>query len=62
MIIFPPQTFKKLGKMVKNFLFIALLILAIAMLYIGITGKIVPPALTGIGFLIIAYLFYDKKM
>lgn len=48
--------------MIKNFLIIALLILAIAMLYIGITGKMIPPALTGVGFLIIAYLFYDKKM
>lgn len=48
--------------MIKNFLIIALLILAIVMLYIGITGKMIPPALTGVGFLIIAYLFYDKKM
>lgn len=62
MITFPPLTFKKLGKMVKNFLLIALLILAIAMLYIGITGKMIPPALTGVGFLIIAYLFFEKKM
>ena len=47
--------------MIKNFLLIVLLILATAMLYIGITGKIIPPALTGVGFLVIAYLFYDKK-
>ena len=48
--------------MIKNFLLIVILILAIAMLYIGITGKIIPPALTGVGFLVIAYLLYDKKI
>ena len=61
MIIYHQLNFKKLQNMIKNFLLIVLVILAIAMLYIGITGKILPPALTGVGFLVIAYLFYDKK-
>lgn len=46
----------------KNYLIIALLITAIAMIAIGISAKILPPALTGIGFIIIAILFYDKKI
>lgn len=62
MIFYHQLNFKKLQNMIKNFLLIVLLILAIAMLYIGITGKIIPPALTGVGFLVIAYLFYDKKI
>lgn len=62
MKIYHQLNFKKLQNMIKNFLLIVLLILAIAMLYIGITGKIIPPALTGVGFLVIAYLFYDKKI
>lgn len=62
MILYHQLNFKKLQNMIKNFLLIVILILAIAMLYIGITGKIIPPALTGVGFLIIAYLFYDKKI
>ncbi|MBE0422359.1 MAG: hypothetical protein IBX66_00300 [Lutibacter sp.] len=45
----------------KNYLTIALVIIAIAMIFIGVTAKILPPALTGIGFIIIAILFYDKK-
>lgn len=61
-MIYHQLNFKKLQNMIKNFLLIVLLILAIAMLYIGITGKIIPPALTGVGFLVIAYLFYDKKI
>ena len=61
MKIYHQLNFKKLQNMIKNFLLIVLLILATAMLYIGITGKIIPPALTGVGFLVIAYLFYDKK-
>jgi len=45
----------------KNYLTIALVIIAIVMIVIGVTAKILPPALTGIGFIIIAILFYDKK-
>jgi uncharacterized membrane protein YbaN (DUF454 family) len=41
---------------------VALLILtAIAMIILGILGKIMPPILTGIGFIIIAILFYQKE-
>ena len=46
----------------KNYLIIALIIIAIAMIVIGVSAKIVPPALTGVGFIVIAILFYDKKI
>lgn len=46
----------------KNYLIIALLITAIAMIAIGISAKILPPALTGIGFIIIAVLFYKNNL
>jgi len=46
----------------KNSLLIALIIIAIAMIIIGISAKIVPPALTGVGFIIIAILFYKKNL
>ena len=45
----------------KNSLLIVLIIIAIAMIVIGISAKIAPPALTGVGFIIIAILFYKKK-
>jgi uncharacterized membrane protein YbaN (DUF454 family) len=45
----------------KNGLIIALIIIAFAMIVIGISAKIVPPTLTGVGFIVIAILFYDKK-
>ena len=45
----------------KNNLLIILLIIAIAMIIIGISAKIFPPALTGIGFIVIAILLYEKK-
>jgi small-conductance mechanosensitive channel len=44
----------------KNILLILLVIIAIAMLAIGIFMKIMPPALTGIGFILIAILFHKK--
>ncbi|MFK5959711.1 MAG: hypothetical protein QM495_12690 [Lutibacter sp.] len=46
----------------KNGLLIALIIIAITMIIISISAKIVPPALTGIGFIIIAFLFYKKEI
>ncbi len=46
----------------KNSLLIGLLIIAIVMIVIGISAKIVPPALTGVGFIIIAILFYKNKV
>ena len=45
----------------KNILLIALLILAIAMIIIGVSKEIIPPTLTGIGFIIIAALFYERR-
>ena len=45
----------------KNSLLIALIIVAIAMIIIGISAKIAPPVLTGLGFIIIAILFKEKK-
>ncbi len=44
----------------KNILLIILVIIAIAMLIIGIFWKMVAPALTGIGFIIISILFNKK--
>lgn len=46
----------------KNSLLIALIIIAIVMVILGISAKMAPPALTGIGFIIIAILFFKKKM
>ncbi|WP_226064563.1 hypothetical protein [Kaistella polysaccharea] len=46
----------------KNLLLVLLLIIAIAMIVLGIKGKILPPTLTGIGFIIIGVLFYQKKI
>jgi len=45
----------------KNTLLILLVIIAIAMLVIGIYMKMMPPALTGIGFIIIAILFNKRN-
>ncbi|MDD3789272.1 MAG: hypothetical protein PHO94_11350 [Petrimonas sp.] len=50
-------------KIMNNLLIILLLIVAAVMIYLGIKGGILPPTLTGIGFILIAALFYlkDKK-
>ncbi|NJN26756.1 MAG: hypothetical protein HC819_12680 [Cyclobacteriaceae bacterium] len=45
----------------KNILLILLGIIAIVMIIISIQGGILPPGLTGIGFIIIAWLFYKNK-
>lgn len=45
----------------KNALLILLVLIAIAMIIIGIKAGILPPPLTGIGFIIIAWLFYREK-
>lgn len=45
----------------KNTLTTLLVLIAIAMVIIGIFGKMLPPALTGIGFIIISFLFYKKN-
>lgn len=46
----------------KNSLLIGLIIIAIVMIVISIIEKIAPPGLTGIGFIIIAILFYKNKV
>ena len=46
----------------KNILLICLIIIAIAMIYLGVSAEILPPTLTGVGFIVIAALFYDKKL
>lgn len=45
----------------KNILLILLLLIAIAMIYLGVKGDILPPTLTGVGFIVIAILFYRKN-
>ncbi len=45
----------------KNILIIVLVLIAIAMIFLGISSKILPPALTGIGFIIIAVLLFKKN-
>ncbi|WP_179950064.1 hypothetical protein [Lutibacter citreus] len=45
----------------KNSLLIGLIIIAFVMIAISISAKILPPALTGVGFIIIASLLYKKK-
>jgi hypothetical protein len=44
----------------KNILLILLLAVAVYIGYIGIKAEMHPPVLTGIGFLIIAVLFYKN--
>lgn len=44
----------------KNIFLVLLLLIAIAMIVIGIMENILPPPLTGVGFILIALLFYRK--
>ena len=46
----------------KKILLISLIAISIVMIAISISAKIIPPALTGIGFIIIAFLFYKNKV
>lgn len=48
-------------KQLNFFLIVLLLIVAVAMIYLGTKGGILPPTLTGIGFILIAALFYLKN-
>lgn len=41
----------------KTILLILLIIVALLMIYFGIRGNLLPPILTGLGFIIIAILF-----
>jgi hypothetical protein len=45
----------------KNILIVVLILFALAMIIIGVQSEIVPPILTGIGFIIIAALFKVKS-
>ena len=45
----------------KNVLLILLLLIAIAMIFLGVKGGILPPTLTGVGFIVTALLFYRNK-
>jgi len=40
---------------------ILLIVISVIMLYIGFAYKMVPPALTGIGFIIISIVFFKEK-
>ena len=41
-------------------LLILLVIIGVVMIYLGVKANLPPPALTGVGFFIIAYLLYQK--
>lgn len=43
----------------KNILIVLLGLLAVVMIFLGVRADILPPVLTGIGFIIIAVLFYS---
>jgi hypothetical protein len=38
-----------------------LFILGIVMLFLGIRGKIIPPSITGVGFIIIGIAFWNQS-
>jgi hypothetical protein len=44
-----------------KFAALALLLLGLWMIVIGIQHKLLPPPLTGIGFIIIAFVFFGRK-
>ncbi len=44
----------------KNLLLIVLVLIAIVMMGLSFKAGILPPGLTGLGFIIIAYLLYQK--
>lgn len=46
--------------MIKNILIGLLILIAIAMIILGIKAEILPPILTGFGFIIIATIFYNQ--
>ena len=45
----------------KKILLALLVVIGIVMIYLGYKGKMYPPALTGIGFFIIAYILDQNK-
>lgn len=44
----------------KKFTAILLILIAIAMIYISVTASILPPGLTGLGFIFIAIVFLSE--
>lgn len=46
--------------MMKNVLLLALIISAATLIYIGVSEDILAPVLTGLGFAVIAYLFWQQ--
>lgn len=47
--------------MLQNILILLLIVISIVMIFLGIEKEILPPVLTGIGFVIIALLFYRNN-
>lgn len=45
----------------KKILLVLLTLIAIVMIILGINANALPPVFTGMGFIIIAILFYNKK-
>ena len=45
----------------KNTLLILLALIAIVMIVLGVRASVLPPALTGVGFIVIAVLFYRNR-
>lgn len=46
----------------KTLLLILLIVIAIIMIYLSYNAGILPPALTGIGFIIIVILFFQDRV
>lgn len=47
--------------MKTEYLSVLLIIIALIMIVLGIANSIIPPVLTGIGFIVIAVIFFNKK-
>lgn len=45
----------------KNILLVLLLLIAAGMIYLGVANDMLPPSLTGVGFIVIAALFYTSN-
>lgn len=45
----------------KIVLLLVLLLIAAGMIYLGVVNDMLPPSLTGVGFVVIAALFYTSK-
>lgn len=46
----------------KNLILILLVIIALVMIFLGYKASILPPALTGLGFLLISALLYRNEL